>query len=148
MKGNEFESRSNTATVDVDENEARLVGDLVREIMDRQFPCDPAAGPPPVGGNDGAGLSGEDRTSPARARFGWAPGTHAANSAGKRLSHADTGCLDKPIEYAISSIEQPLRFMTTMRRNLRPSIDRCVVLGTTSEASHASYSSTGGGAAL
>lgn len=33
MERDEIESRSNAAPVEVDENEARLVGDLVRDIM-------------------------------------------------------------------------------------------------------------------
>jgi hypothetical protein len=80
MKGNELERDSERAVADIDENEARLVGDLVREIMDGIGIATPDAVHPRVG-NVGAGLKGEEQTSPCanRQSFGCGGGAiHAA----------------------------------------------------------------------
>jgi hypothetical protein len=78
-----------------------------------------------------------------------AEGGHAAKPSGSLLIHLETDSADKPMERPISTMLQPFRFMTTARRIFEPVIDtlprRSADLAL---ASQASYSATGGGAAL
>lgn len=77
MKGNELEQPSNSAAVDVDENEARSVGAIVADIMDglANSPCQPV-----IPANVGACL-GEEQTGPCANRQGFGCGGGAIHCA-------------------------------------------------------------------
>ena len=66
MKGNEKEGQTNTGQPECAEDEARLIGDLIREIMDRQGFLRPALPVRPQGGDLNKNGGSDFQAAPSR----------------------------------------------------------------------------------
>lgn len=66
MKGNEKEGQANTGQPECAEDEARLIGDLIREIMDRQGFLRPALPVRPQGGDLNKNGGSDFQAAPSR----------------------------------------------------------------------------------